>query len=239
MEKTAVVIRHVPFEDLGAFSPVLERIGFQVRYIDAGSEEMKGAVARDADLLFVLGGPIGANDEGIYPFLVDELQIIEDRLKNSKPIVGICLGAQLMARSLGAKVYPGRSKEIGFAPIQLTEAGQLSCLRFFNGVPLLHWHGDTFDLPSKATLLASTEACLNQAFSYESNAIAFQFHPEAVGANFETWLIAHTFELSANQIDIPTLRREWQQRSAELSQIAGLCIEEWVMKVVRSSHREA
>jgi GMP synthase (glutamine-hydrolysing) len=107
--------------------------------------------------------------------------------------MGICLGAQLIARAAGARVYPSGVKEIGFAPITLTEAGCDSCLAAFADDPLtLHWHGDTFDLPEGATLLASTPGCRNQAFSLGPTVIGFQFHPEAGGPGFERWLIVAT-----------------------------------------------
>ncbi len=178
--------------------------------------------------MFVLGGPIGANDEHLYPFLIDELQTIERRIAMNKPLVGICLGAQLMARSLGASVFPGSAKEIGFAPISLTPAGEDSCLREYAEGPVLHWHGDTFDLPRNATRLASTAICENQAFTYGASAIAFQFHPEATGDQFETWLVAHTFELAAAGIYIRALRGTWELQKEQLQTRARRCLDHWL-----------
>jgi GMP synthase-like glutamine amidotransferase len=130
------------------------------------------------DLLVCLGGPIGAYEEAAYPFLRDELALIERRLAAARPTLGICLGAQLMARALGARIYPAPAKEIGWGEVRLSEAGQKGPLRHFAGVPVLHWHGDTFDLPKGAELLASTVLCANQAFAFGRYALAFQFHPE-------------------------------------------------------------
>ena len=106
----------------------------------------------------MLGGPIGAYEEALYPFLTDELRLIEACLHNNVPVMGICLGAQLLARALGARVYPGSAREIGIAPVTLTDPGRVSCLRHLEaaGHQVLHWHGDTFDLPAGATRLAST-----------------------------------------------------------------------------------
>lgn len=120
MMKTAVAIRHLAFEDLGAFEPVIQNAGYQLRYHDVGLHSFAALREQPADLLFVLGGPIGAYEDDRYPFLTEELSLIDHRLKEHRPLVGICLGAQLIARVLGAKVYPGPAKEIGFAPIELT-----------------------------------------------------------------------------------------------------------------------
>jgi GMP synthase (glutamine-hydrolysing) len=222
LNKTAVAIRHVGFEDLGAFASVLDAFGYRTRYLDVGIDSL--ADSQVADLLIVLGGPIGAYEDNIYPFLSEEVEILRDRLANFKPTLGICLGAQLMARALGARVYPGPAKEIGFAPITLTADGQISCLIPFSDSPVLHWHGDTFDLPEGATQLASTSICANQAFSYGPNALAVQFHPESGGAGFERWLIGHAFELSVAKIDLPTLRSMNASLSAALASRAHECL---------------
>ena len=223
-----VAIRHVPFEDLGAFAPELVKRNFDVQYLDAGIDALRSPATDDAELLVVLGGPIGANQEDIYPFLTTELQTIESRIAANRPLIGICLGAQLMARSLGARVYPGPAKEIGFAPIELTSAGQESCLCEYEGSVVLHWHGDTFDLPENSKQLASSAICENQAFIYGSSAIAFQFHPEAAGNQFETWLIAHNVELTDADIDIRALREEWKAQKEQLQARAQRCLARWL-----------
>lgn len=205
MPKTAVAIRHVLFEDLGAFETVLRQAGYAAGYVDAGVDNLEGLDPLDADILIFLGGPIGAHDDHLYPFLKQELRLIEARLAADRPMLGICLGAQLIARALGAKVYPMSAKEIGFKPLKLTDDGRDSPLSVFEDQPVLHWHGDIFDLPEGATLLASTDQCPNQAFSV-GKTLALQFHPEADGANFELWLIGHTVELHAAGIDVRTLR---------------------------------
>ena len=120
-------------------------------------DDLSAADLAECDVLVILGGPIGAYQDNLYPFLKDEIALIEKRLSSDRPVLGICLGAQLMGRALGAKVYSNCGKEIGWAPLSLTEDGQDSCLGRLNpGTRVLHWHGDTFDLPLSATLLAST-----------------------------------------------------------------------------------
>ncbi len=224
--KTALAIRHVPFEDLGAFGPALSRRGYAVRYAEAGEPLLD---ERQEDLVFVLGGPISATDEARYPFLAAELALIERRLKRGAATVGICLGAQLLARALGARVYPGRAKEIGVLPLQLTARGRDSCLSPFAQDPMtLHWHGDTFDLPRGAALLASTEITENQAFAFGPNTIGLQFHPEIQPARFERWLVGHAHELEHAGVDIPALRIAMRANGPMLEGKAARMLDIWL-----------
>lgn len=227
--KTCVAIRHVAFEDLGAFAPALAAAGFDIRYHDVGEQDLSALDPTVPDLLVVLGGPIGAYEEDVYPFLRDEIGLIERRLKAGRPIMGICLGAQLIARAAGARVYPSGVKEIGFAPISLTAAGAASCLAPFAHDPItLHWHGDTFALPAGAVRLASTDLCENQAFSLGPQVIGFQFHPEAGAGGFEKWLIGHAAELAAARIDVARLRADAQTYGQRLAHKAREVATRWL-----------
>ena len=233
MPRTAVAIRHVHFEDLGLFGPALARAGYEVRYHEAGVDALRELEPVRTDLVIVLGGPVGAHEDGKYPFLREEVGFLERRLTAARPTIGICLGAQLMARALGARVHPGPEKEIGFAPVALTGEGRASCLAAFDGTPVLHWHGDAFELPGGAVRLASTRACENQAFAYGRNAIGFQFHPEAGGGGFERWLIGHTFELAQAGVDVPTLRAAHEALAPDLGRRADACLAAWLDQVER------
>jgi GMP synthase (glutamine-hydrolysing) len=203
----ALAIRHVKFEDLGTWGPLLEARGWETEYLDAGVHSFADHDPRSADLLVVLGGPFGVYETETYPLIRDELAFVADRLAAGRPMIGVCFGAQLIAAVLGERVYPAKVKEIGFSPLTLTQTGKQSCLAAFAEDPItLHWHGDTFDLPHGAELLASTEHVPNQAFRVGSQTLAVQFHPEWGAQPLEPWLIGHSGELSQQRIDIPALR---------------------------------
>jgi len=226
--KTAIAIRHVAFEDLGSLLPVLQDHGFSVAYHDAGVDDPGDPALRNADLLIALGGPISSNDVADYPFLAGEIDAIKSRLTAKRPTLGICLGAQLMARALGAQVRPMPSVEIGWAAVTLSEAGENSPLRQLRNIPVLHWHGETFDLPEGATLLASTAACRHQAFAIGRHALGLQFHPEITRARMEQWLIGYPGELRAAEINATELRDETARWSEGVAKGARDLFSEWL-----------
>jgi GMP synthase (glutamine-hydrolysing) len=232
--KTAVAIRHVAFEDLGSFEPVLASHGYSIAHTEAGLDNLTAIDPLGPALLIVLGGPIGAYEETAYRFIIDELKILERRLAADLPTLGICLGSQLMARALGAKVYPGKQKEIGWAPLDLTDAGQHSCLGPLASEKawVLHWHGDTFDLPSGAARLASTSVYENQAFSWGRRALALQFHLEATTKGLERWFIGHACEVASTQgVTVTQLRRDTARYGAALERVGGQCFDLWLREV--------
>ncbi|MGH6969541.1 MAG: glutamine amidotransferase [Stellaceae bacterium] len=227
---SCVAIRHVAFEDLDAFGPALAAREYKASYRDAPTDDLAAADVADCDLLVVLGGPIGAYEEDRYPFLKPELALIEKRLKAGKPVLGICLGAQLMARALGAKVYPTGFKVIGWAGISLSAAGRASALaKLPSGTRVLHWHGDTFDLPSGATHLASTPRTPNQAFAVGRHGLALQFHLEVTGPGLERWLVGHAVEIGATpRVTVPRLRADAAKYAAELVPHGCAVLDAWL-----------
>jgi GMP synthase (glutamine-hydrolysing) len=224
------VIRHVAFEDLGTLAIALDQHHYQITTIEAGRDPICPMITRQPDLLIVLGGPIGAYEEADYPFLTDELKWLESRFQADLPVLGICLGAQLMARALGAAVYPSGSKELGWAPVTLTAAGQQSALKALDPgqTEVLHWHGDTFDLPSGATRLASTALCPNQAFFWGGNSLGLQFHPEVTAAGLERWWIGHALEIAGTPgITVAQLRAETAVQAPQLERQAAALWTNW------------
>lgn len=167
-------LQHVPFEGLGCIEEHLLRHGHQLSATHLyRSEPLPGF--DDYDALIVMGGPMGVSDQREYPWLQPEIDFIGQSIQQGKNVLGICLGAQLIAAALGANVYRNRWREIGWWPV--TRADSRSKLLPEQSLPF-HWHGDTFDLPHGATLLASSEACRNQAFTFGDRVIGLQFHLE-------------------------------------------------------------
>lgn len=228
MSKSCVAVRHVAFEDLGLLAPLISARGYNVRYHDAGIEAFDAETLVAPDLVIVLGGPIGVYEAETYPFVSGEIAAVAARLRSNKPMLGICLGAQMMAAALGARVAPGPGKEIGFAPLTLTAAGRRSALAPLGGMPVLHWHGDNCDPPSGCTCLASTPHCPVQAFARAPCQLALQFHLETEPARFETWLVGHTVELDEAGIDPRMLREQARKLGPTLRDAGSKVLGEWL-----------
>lgn len=226
--KTAVILRHIHFEDLGTLGPLLIERGYVLQYLVPGIDDLSCVDAAGADLIIVLGGPIGAFDDEKYPFLADELRLIELRLASRRPLLGICLGAQLVARAMGAQVSAMATKEIGFAPLLLTTAGKASVLAPLAGVPVFHWHGDQYQLPVGAAHLAKSERCDQQAFAIGEAVLGFQFHLEIDAGQIERWLIGHACELELARIDPCRLREDALKHGHSLAEAAHLAIGGWL-----------
>lgn len=141
------------------------------------------------DALIVMGGPMGVYEADRYPWMKPEIAAIAAAIHAGKPVLGICLGSQLIAAALGAKVYPHTEKEIGWWPVEFLPKAAESPLRVFGSqATMFHWHGDTFDLPSGAELLASSAACRHQAYRWKEHVLALQCHPEVSAETITRWV---------------------------------------------------
>jgi GMP synthase (glutamine-hydrolysing) len=220
----ALVIQHMPFEDLGSLAPALSQAGFDIESMHAGLCDLRAIDAAAPDLLVVLGGPIGVYETDSYPQLRDELALIGARLAARRPTLGICLGAQLMAAALGAPVTAGSNgKEIGWAPLMPAGgAARLPLLDalFRPGVQVLHWHGDTFELPAGAVHLAASAQYPHQAFAVGHHGLALQFHAEVELGTLEAWYMGHAAELQQAKVSVPRLRADGQRHCPALEQAA-------------------
>ncbi|SNS10249.1 GMP synthase (glutamine-hydrolysing) [Sphingomonas laterariae] len=187
--KRALVIRHVPVEGVAGFRAAIEAAGYAVDRIDVTDARFPETDLIAPDLVVMMGGPMGVYETDRYPWIACQVRRLGLRLAADRPTLGVCLGAQMMAAALGARVYPGGRQEVGFAPVTLNGAGAGSPLRHLDGNPMLHWHGDTFDLPEGTELLASTGLYAHQAFRRGPNILALQFHAEmGEDPRFDSWL---------------------------------------------------
>jgi len=170
-------LQHVPFEGLGSIEPWLESNGYELTH----TRFFESTVLPDPktiDFLVIMGGPMSVNDEDVYSWLVSEKQFIHEVIESEKPVLGICLGAQLIASAMGGRVFPNPVKEIGWFPIYTVDSIVGSVFSFPSSETVFHWHGETFDMPPGAIRLARSEGCENQAFQIGKSVIGLQFHLE-------------------------------------------------------------
>ena len=187
--KTALIIRHTPHEGIAGFRAPVEAAGYELTRIDISDPAFADVDFDEPDLLLVMGGPMGVYETGRHPWIAGEITRLARRIMLDRPTLGVCLGSQMVAAAMGARVYPGPVKEVGFSAVEINAAGLGSPLRHIADVPILHWHGDTFDLPAGVELLASTSHYPNQAFRRGGNLLALQCHPEmGEDPRFEIWL---------------------------------------------------
>lgn len=226
--KRLLVFQHVPYEILGTLDPMLRDAGFRIRYINFGrTPDAEPRVTR-YDGLVVLGGPMNVDQVQQHPHLLTEIASIREAINQGIPVLGICLGAQLIAKSLGAAVTRNPVKEIGWYDVSPTPAGTEDPLfaDFCGTEKIFQWHGDTFALPEHAVHLASSPDCANQAFRYGDNVYGLQFHLEVDEALVRRWLKTRNYlrELKSlgddDRFGIERIRRDthaYIDRSAEIA----------------------
>ena len=170
-------LQHVPFEGLGSIESWLKAAGYEIS-VTRLYELADLPRVEDIDFLVVMGGPMSVNDEIDYPWLTDEKEFIRSIIVSGKSVLGICLGAQLIANAMGSRVFKNPVKEIGWFPVQAIVSLNNPVFKFPEEAVVFHWHGETFSLPPEAIQIAKSESCKNQAFQIGSNVIGLQFHLE-------------------------------------------------------------
>jgi len=175
-------LQHVPFEGLGSIEAWLQNAGYEISNTQFFNSGVLPEI-EEIDLLVAMGGPMSANDETEYPWLIKEKNFIRGAIEAGKPVLGICLGAQLIANLMGGEVFPNSEKEIGWFPVEAVESNNTSVFQFPEETEVFHWHGETFSLPTGAIQIAKSKACKNQAFQIGSNVVGLQFHLETTPAS--------------------------------------------------------
>jgi GMP synthase (glutamine-hydrolysing) len=207
MTKTALIIRHVPVEGVAGFREPIEQAGYEVDRIDVADPACATIDMLAPDLLIMMGGPMGVYEHEVHSWIPGHLARRAARLDANRPTLGVCLGAQMLAAALGAEVFPGPAKEVGFHPVNFTPEALAGPLRHLDGLPMLHWHGDTFTLPPEVELLASTPLYAHQAFRRGPNLLALQFHAEmGLDPRFDSWLDQWPDAVVAAGTDAGTMR---------------------------------
>ena len=189
-----LVFQHVAHEILGTLDPLLRDSGCRIRYVNFGRTNYEIPDLKNYDGLIVLGGQMNVDQVEEYPYLIPELEAIKDAIVLDIPLLGICLGSQLLAKALGADVSRNNCKEIGWYDVNVTDEGRNDPLvsKFKEVEKLFQWHGDTFDIPDGAVRLATSDKCRNQAYRYGNKIYGFQFHLEVDEAMIHRWLEAPT-----------------------------------------------
>jgi GMP synthase (glutamine-hydrolysing) len=199
MSGTCIALFHEDFEDLGSFDSVLKDRGWEISLLDARTPGNVASVTRQIDLLVILGGPMGVYEAGRYPFLQAEIDLASGRLSQDFPTLGICLGSQIMAAALGARVHRGPVQEIGWYPIEMecqAESDPAASRIASEDAMVLHWHGDTFDLPAGAVPLARSRLYERQGFRMGKFGYALQFHLEVLPERIGEWTRAYAAQLA-------------------------------------------
>lgn len=211
-----LILKNNATEGPGTIEDFLVHNNMHYTTIDLARHDMDSAAGYDT--LVMLGGPMSVNEEDKYPYLTAEMKLAEQFMKEGKKVLGVCLGAQLMAKALGAKVYPGTEKEIGWYNIELKDAGMhdkrmAHLATEGRNCKVFHWHGETFDIPKGAERLAQSDLYPNQAFKYGNNAYAFQFHIEVTKQMIVDWLKNEPVDMTKIEQDTEAYNADYAARA--------------------------
>jgi GMP synthase (glutamine-hydrolysing) len=230
-----IVIQHAAPEHLGSIEPALRAFSLAPLVLRPYAGEAVPRFVGDAAGLVVLGGAMGVYEQGTYPHLTDEIALIRDALRSGTPVLGVCLGSQLLAAALGAEVKPGPAKEIGWHDVSLTEAAARDAL--FAGVPSrfagFHWHGDVYPVPAGSVPLAYSAMTACQGFRHGELSYGLLFHLEMTAAMIEDWVATSGAELRAAEVAPSDVLAGLSDRVARLSAIGEMVFTRWAELAAR------
>jgi GMP synthase (glutamine-hydrolysing) len=235
-----LVFQHDPFEDLGFFAEVLQKHGADYRVIRLFHGEMPGEEWKNVSALIILGGPMGVDEEESFSFLRWEKRIIRAAIDEGVPILGVCLGAQLIAATLGTQVFHGPVKEIGWSPISITAHGQVDSLLGYlpENATVFQWHSDGFELPAGAVRLATSAHYGTQAFRIGRSIYGLQFHLEVTPRMIERWIDERSKDLAQAPYVLPDkILADTQSYAPALKYYGERFLSEFVRRVCRSRSR--
>jgi GMP synthase (glutamine-hydrolysing) len=192
--KRALIIRHAPVEDIAGYREPVEAAGYRIEWVDVTDRGFAALDLSEPDLLILMGGPMSVYEQDRRPWIAGLLDRLSQRLEQDRPTLGVCLGAQMMAAALGARVYAGPRREVGYSTLKIHHP----LLSHLENVPVLHWHRDTFDLPEGTERLASSDLYANQGFRRGASVLALQFHAEmGRDERFSKWVDAWPQDIAA------------------------------------------
>lgn len=229
-----LVFQHVPYEPLGTLDPLLKEAGFRIRYVNFGREPESRPSLDGYEALIVLGGPMNSDQIDSHPNLITEVEIIREAVSRHIAVLGICLGAQLLAKALGGKVSRNETREIGWHDVELTKQGAADpVLSTFSEVQrVFQWHEDGISLPPEAVHLAASDASNVQAFRFGEHAYGFQFHLEVNRSLIERWLTVPanqaTLNDEAGRVDLDEIRRQSLEAIDSLEALSHATFSRWI-----------
>lgn len=223
-------VSHFPREGLGTVGDVLKARAAEVEHVYAHEFDMTGVKPDDHDVAIFMGGPMGVYQADIFPWIDDEIAYLKARMEKDLPTLGICLGSQLMAAALGQTVVKGNNgSELGWKYVDITPEGLSSPVRHFEGVRLVQWHGDTYDLPEGAVHLASSAQYAVQAYRYKKRSMAVQFHPEVTENSAEDWIVGGDFSAIEKHLGgVAAYRAQIKENAPHLVRAMTLFMNEWL-----------
>ena len=237
-----LVFQHVPYEPLGTLDPLLKNAGFRIRYVNFGRQPKQRPSLDGYTALIVLGGPMNADDVAGYPHLATELELISEALDRDIGILGICLGAQLLAKALGGRVHANAGREIGWHAVDVTADGRDDAVLSAFGPrrEVFQWHDDVIELPAGVVHLASSPVCHAQAFRHGEHAYGLQFHLEADGALIQRWLDVpqHQSVFADGRLDPCRIRERIDAAIEPLMQLSNDTFSRWVERFEPQPRRQ-